>query len=561
VCRWLFAVAAFVSFASAASNAQTMLTRHVREVTRSGKAQLVGVLPEHQILQLDLVLPLRDQAGLDKLMTEMNNTPPNRQHYLTPKEFTEKFGPTQEDYDTVVRYAESHGLTVIGGSRDRREVQAKGEVTKIQSAFHVNLLTYQHPTENRIFYAPDREPTTDLPFSLWHIAGLDNYSIPHPRYVRGSEDARAQEISPNTIKVRGRTGTGPSGWFLGSDMRTAYYGEGPLTGAGQTLGLMEFLGTDLDDLNAYYSAAKQTNTVPISLLSVDGASTSCNFATDGCDDSEQTLDMIEALGMAPGLANLQVYVGWSPESILSAMMTASPLPGTVSCSWGWVPIDNTELDPYLEQMRAQGQTFFAASGDNGNWTEGDSFDSWPADNAWAVAAGGTHLETSAVDGSWESETAWEWSGGGYSPDAIPLPPYQWFIPNGINQASTVLRNGPDVSANADYSYYICFDQSGCQGDWGGTSFAAPLWAAYTALVNQQIANEGGGQGVGMVNFLFYWWAQWDGNYHNYFHDITQGADGKFAALPGYDLVTGWGSPNHDLLIYFLAGMTTGDDQY
>ncbi len=138
-----------------------------------------------------------------------------------------------------------------------------------------DLLTYQHPAENRIFYGPDREPTTDLSFALWHISGLDNYSIPHPLFVKKSDYAKAHGISPESVVTHATTGSGPSASFLGSDMRAAYYGGTALTGAGQNLGLFEFLGTDLADLTTYYKNAKQTNTVPVTLLSTDGTSTSC----------------------------------------------------------------------------------------------------------------------------------------------------------------------------------------------------------------------------------------------------------------------------------------------
>ena len=69
------------------------------------------------------------------------------------------------------------------------------------------------------------------------------------------------------------TGSGPSASFLGSDMRAAYYGGTALTGAGQNLGLFEFVGTDLADLNTYFKNVGQTNNVPITLLSTDGTST------------------------------------------------------------------------------------------------------------------------------------------------------------------------------------------------------------------------------------------------------------------------------------------------
>ena len=97
-------------------------------------------------------------------------------------------------------------------------------------------------------------------------------------------------------KSNATVGSGPGESFLGSDMRAAYYGTGSLNGAGQTLGLFELEGTDLADLNTYYKNVNQTLNVPITLFSVDGAKTSC---VSPCDDTEQTLDMTQALGMAP----------------------------------------------------------------------------------------------------------------------------------------------------------------------------------------------------------------------------------------------------------------------
>ena len=78
-----------------------------------------------------------------------------------------------------------------------------------------------------------------------------------------------------------------------------------------------------------------------------------------CDDTEQTLDMTQALGMAPGLKSLVMYVGSTDTAIISAMTTHNPLPTTIGCSWGWTPADPSTLDPYFEKMSAQGQNFFA----------------------------------------------------------------------------------------------------------------------------------------------------------------------------------------------------------
>jgi hypothetical protein len=151
----------------------------------------------------------------------------------TSAEFTERFGPTQQDYDTVVAFAKENGFNVVGGTRDGFEIQIKGTVANIEKAFHVTMRTYQHPNESRSFFAPDREPTADLPFSLWHVSGMDNYSIPHPMLVKKSDYAKAHGISPDEVVSHATTGSGPSASFLGSDMRAAYYGGTALTGRPQ----------------------------------------------------------------------------------------------------------------------------------------------------------------------------------------------------------------------------------------------------------------------------------------------------------------------------------------
>jgi subtilase family serine protease len=301
-------------------------------------------------------------------------------------------------------------------------------------------------------------------------------------------------------------------------------------------------------LNTYYANVKQTNKVPVSVISTDGTSTSCVYTRAGgdCDDTEQTLDMTQALGMAPGLSSLVMYVGSTDTAIIGAMTTHSPLPTTIGCSWGWTPADASTLNPYFEKMAAQGQNFFAASGDSSTWSRRN--EAWPADNAYVVSVGGTDLITASAAGPWKSETAWVDSGGGISPDSIPIPAWQKLsgVITSTNKGSTTLRNGPDVSANANFTYYTCADQEAClANEYGGTSFAAPLWAGYIALVNQQLAAQGTST-IGFINPTIY--AQnVTSVYDTDFHDITSGKSGSYSAVTGYDLVTGWGSPNAGLI--------------
>ena len=542
-------LAVCVSVLGVRAQAQSFKTRHVREAVADGEARVVGRLPFSQTMNLNLVLPLSDAVGLETFLSDVYDpSSPVFHKFLTPTEFTAKFGPSQAQYDAVVQFAVTHGLTVTGGSRDAMDVQVRGPVSAVESAFHVHMLTYQHPTESRTFYAPDSEPRTDLPFELWHVSGLDNYSIPHRLLESRSQYAAAHGIDVKDVVSHATTGSGPSASFLGSDMRAAYYGTGTLTGAGQNLGLFEYVGTDLADLATYYKNVGQTNKVPVSLLSTDGTSVSCLYSRGGgyCDDTEQNLDMTQALGMAPGLASRVMYVGSIETAIIGAMTTHSPLPTTIGCSWGWTPADPSTLDPYFKKMAAQGQNFFAASGDSSTWSRRN--EAWPADDAYVVSVGGTDLITASAGGAWKSETAWTDSGGGISPDSIAIPAWQKLagVINSTNKGSTTLRNGPDVSANANFTFYTCSDQEAClANDYGGTSFAAPMWAGYIALVNQKLASEGKGT-IGFINPTIY--AQnITSAYATDFHDITSGTSGSYSAVKGYDLVTGWGSPNTGLI--------------
>ena len=537
---------------------QQLLTRHVRDEVANGRAQFVGQLPATQTLRFDIVLPLRDRAGLQNFLLEIQDpTSPSYHQFLTPQEFTVRFGPSQEDWDAVVAYAKASGFEIINGTREERDLRLTGTVANIEKAFHVTIGTYQDLTEDRTFFAVDREPTVDLPFQLWHVTGLDNDSRPHPLYVKKSDYAKTHGIDPDKVVSNATTGSGPSASFLGSDMRAAYYGGTALTGTGQTIGLFEFLGTDLADLTTYYKNVGQTEPYTPTLISTGGYSTSCTESS-GCDDTEQTLDMTQAMGMAPGSTMLYMYVCGNASSIsdtacISAMVstTSAPLSKQISCSWGWTPADPSTLDPYFEQMASQGQNFFAASGDSSAWSA--SNEAWPADDANIVSVGGTDLTTSKAAGPWASETAWADSGGGVSPDSIPIPSWQTAA-DGCSGCSKTLRNGPDVSGNANFTYYVCADQTTCTAnEYGGTSFAAPMWAGYLALANQQAAANG--TTIGFINPTIYPAAE--GSSHaTYLHDITSGSCGTFSAATGFDLCTGWGSPNTTGLIGLLAGSSS-----
>jgi kumamolisin len=205
-------------------------------------------------------------------------------------------------------------------------------------------------------------------------------------------------------------------------------------------------------------------------------------------------------------------------------------------------------------MATQGQTFFAASGDSSTWSTKN--EAWPADDANIISVGGTDLVTASAGGAWKSETGWVDSGGGISPDKIAIPSWQTPVINSTNKGSTTYRNGPDVSANANFTFYVCADQTTCTANsYGGTSFAAPMWAGYIALADQAY-----GKGLGFIDPAMYTIAE-GSSYDTDFHDITSGTSGSYSAEVGYDLVTGIGSPNGSALITGLTGGGTTSPSY
>lgn len=526
----------FVSMAQAEQ--RLTMSSHLRQEVINGQAPLVGHLPSTQRLSLAISLPLRDEAGLRDLVQQIYDpkSPVYRQ-YLSVQEGTERFGPTQDDYDAVVRFAKSNGLNVVDTYENRMVVDVEGPVSNIESAFHVVMNLYQHPTENRAFYSPDRDPSLDLDVPVLHITGLDNFTLPHSHMVRTAQPAAASSKA---------TGSGPGGQFIGSDMRAAYYGSGSLNGKGQSVGLFEYAGYEISDVKLYFKTVGQTLKVPVKGVSLNGVSLKCPPAS--CDDGEQALDIEMAISLAPGLKQVVVYVGNNDISIFNRMASDNTSK-QLSCSWGWTD-DEVPLDAILLLLAGQGQTVFVATGDDGSASAADYV--WPSDDPLVVGVGGTDITTNGAGGTWKSETGWSGSAGMPSKNNVPIPTYQQLagVINSKNHGSKKLRNIPDVAAEANTNQFSCYD-GGCYGGNGGTSYAAPLWAGFLALTNQQGAADGKAP-LGFINPALY--AIGTGSsYTSDFHDQTSGNNGKYNAVAGFDLVTGWGSPTGmDLIDALLA---------
>jgi subtilase family serine protease len=553
--RYLFLTLAAFTFLAMGAQAQQLqvLHGHVRPAVSSGQAAPVGVLPAAQRMKLAIMLPLRNQPELTDLLSRLNDpSSPDFHKFLSVDQFTAQFGPTAADHQAVLEFAQANGLAVTGTHSNRLVVDVEGSVAQVEKAFHVSMRVFQHPTENRTFFSPDREPSMALSVSVSHIAGLNDFSRPKPMLKK--QAATANAIHPNA------GGSGPAGAFRPSDMRAAYAGNTTLTGTGQSVAMVEFDGYNMADVVSDMGGTAIN--VPVTNVLIDGASA----GSDG-DDGEQALDVAQAIGMAPGLASVRVYIAPGTTAIgvgdvdMFNRIATDNISKSISCSWGWSPDDIAQNDPIFQEYQAQGQSFFVASGDSGAYTGTNSTDSsFPAEDVFAIAVGATDLTTTGAGGPWASETAWPDSSGGPADDRFAIPSWQSGVASTANGGSTTIRNVPDVAMEGNFDNIACSNGS-CNEQTGGTSYASPRWAAFIALVNQQSVAAGHGT-VGFINPSIYAIGK-STSFTSDFHDITSGnnrnsAGKSFNAVVGYDLVTGWGSPIGQTMINALAGAATPD---
>ena len=561
---YIFCLLAAGAWSVAASDGLKSLPGHLRGLPADRVAG--GTLAGTNELRLAIGLPLRDAAGLDDFLAQVYDpTSTNYQHYLTPEEFTARFSPDESEYAAVVAFARTNHLTVTATQGNRRLLDVTGSAADIEKAFHINLLTYPHPTEHRDYYAPDAEPSVAAGLAIADVSGLNNYARPHPfSHVRPAAAGAAANA----------TGSGSSGTYIGNDFRAAYLPGVTLTGAGQIVGLVQFDGFYAVDINNYATAAG-LSTVPIQTVLLDGYS---GTPTTGPNSGnvEVSLDIEMVMSMAPGLSKIMVFEAGSggiPNDILNAMVASNQVK-QLSCSWGWAGGPSATTDAIFKQMAAQGQSFFLASGDSDAFTTGSSsangvdntsLDNTPSSNPYITMVGGTTLTTDGAGGSWSAETVWNWglydgsyvgSSGGIS-SYYTIPSWQTNLSMTSNGGSTSYRNIPDVALTADNVYVTYSD--GSSTTVGGTSCASPLWAGLAALINQQ-AVAGGKTNVGFLNPAIYALGK-SAAYAATFHDTTNGnnfssnSTSLFVGTNGYDLCTGWGTPSGQALINALSGVT------
>ncbi len=595
-------------------------------------ARALGRLPAGQTMRLALTLPLRNQSGLEALI-KAQYTPgsPQFHRFLTRDQFTAQFGPTEADYETAARWAQSQGLTITGTSPTRTLINVSGPTSQVEKAFAVRLGQYRLPNGRTAYASP---AAASLPFSIAGrvsgVVGLSNFAQRRPSHrVRPSAARR-----PNAGLGAGTfSGSGPLGFMAPNDVKYAYslstitplYGPAsvgglngaayspstgtttttvdPTTGAaaaatlldgtGQTVGLFEldgFASADTDQYITYFNlpavtAAAAAAATPVGTPSVQtvliGGYDGTPVNIDGQTEVTLDIDMVLALAPKATIISYEADQTTNPTAALDTYQRmandvaadGTPRLQVISSSWGFPetlsdPADLTAENAIFQQMAAQGQSIYAASGDSGAYDAFRTQDPTvqnlivaddPATQPYVTGVGGTTLSykkpslTAAgvpVPGSYLGEVVWNTGklnsiggpvgGGGGSSQIWPKPIYQIGYGTSPNR-----RDAPDVSLNADsntgYDLFIGATATtpGTAVTVGGTSAAAPLWAGFTALINQQRAAAGLAS-VGFINPQLYPLLS-DTAYSSLFHDITVGDNLLYQAQPGYDDASGIGT--------------------
>jgi subtilase family serine protease len=563
ICGVLALLSAFIG-GSAEGSDWKILPGHVPHAVANLTA--LGRVPATNAVRLAVGVPLRDSAGLESFLVSLYDpASPNYRQYLSPEQFAARFSPTEQDYEAVKQFARANGLTIVGTHSNRLVLDVVGPAAAVETALHVRLQMYQHPTEGRQFFAPDTDPTVAADLPVADVQGLSDYSKPHPKLKK-----------LDAMRALPRDGSAPdgSGAYFGNDFRNAYAAGTTLTGAGQSVGLLEFDGYYASDISSYAAAAGggRANIViqPVLLDGYNGVPTSGLNSGNG----EVSLDIEMAMAMAPGLAKIVVFEGGPnglQNDVLNAMVANSSVK-SLACCWGWSDGPNTTTDNIFKQMATQGQSFLNASGDGDAFTVGATsangvdnvnLANAPSSSPYITQVGGTTLTMNGSGSSYGSETVWNWGGGSGSSGGVSsyyaIPTWQAGISMSANQGSTTQRNIPDVAMIADNVFV--YDSDGSADVFGGTSCAAPLWAGFLALVNQQ-ATSLGNPAPGLINSAIYAIGKGQNQNFSYaacFHDVTSGnnfwtsSPTKYVAVAGYDLCTGWGTPGGVNLINALAG--------
>jgi kumamolisin len=500
-------------------------------------ATLTGPADPTRKVRLVVFLAYPNQTNVDAFVTAVNNpASPMYGRFLTPGGFAAAYAPSPRSYTMVEYILKNAGLQIINTYANRKVMDVVGTVAQAQAVFSTVIDYYVY--NNWTYYAnsvPALVPSA-LKGVVMAVSGFNNF---------------AEKVGVPLVSTfpPGPTGFGPP------DIQTAYdepiHVNGALTGSGATVAIetaYDYLDSDLSGYWTQYGVHRKGY---VQRVFVDDP-VSQGLPAPGQSD-ETTLDVQQSTSNAPG-ANVLVYEAADPLNATFDDMyertVTDPRVDVVTTSWGSCeagadPNEVAADNDLFEQAAAEGQTSFAASGDNGSkdcGTNSPPFGlpgqpnpttiDFPSDSWWIAAAGGTTLTLNA-NRTIHTETGWSGSGGGFS-GFFALPLYQQSVPT---LGSTTMRNTPDVALAADpatpYSLFYL-------GTWtppvGGTSAVAPNMAAMYAQID---AYWGRRLGIAQTG-LYHGFVR--GTYPGrVWHDIVSGSNGDFSAHPGYDNVTGVGS--------------------
>ena len=458
-------------------------------------ATLVGPTDPNQAVEVSIVLKQRRELKLDHLQGK----------HLSHDEFAATYGADPEHIARIHAFANAHNLTIVEHPNEiaRRTVKVRGTVANLEKAFGVTLQDYDHPTGRY----RGRSGVIHLPVELADVVqgvfGLDNRPQAQPHYrfrgLRGASDAAAPDISYSPVQVA-QLYNFPTG----------------VTGAGQTIGIIELGGGfQQSDITNYFQSLG-INPPTVTSVSVDGGTNSPTNPDSA--DAEVLLDIEVSGAVAPG-ANIVVYFAPNTDqgfqdAMSMAIHDSTNNPSAVSISWGgpestWTTQSMQSMDQVAQEAAALGVTITVAAGDNGSSdgvSDGSNNVDFPASSPNVLACGGTTLVASnATPPTISSETVWNdgadggATGGGFSTQ-FAQPTYQSELAS--SYPGQTGRGVPDVSGDADpdTGYNILVD--GQQEVVGGTSAVAPLWSALLGLINQR-ASATGGKAAGYLNPLLY----------------------------------------------------------
>jgi len=552
---------------------------------------LIGPVDPRQSLSLSFSLKLRNADLLRQYLATINQPRALNYHrYLSAAQIENAFAPAPSAHAAALSYLSQAGFTVTKVYQQRLLIDFRGTVGLAEQVFRVQINNYR-ASSGTMFYANPTNPL--LPSSLIGVVqgidGLNNIvhwsHPPLPVAKRHPVGKQENNAGPANVACPGHG----SQYYTPDQTASAYNLDGLYSqgyhGEGQTVALFELSSYLPSDLSTYAACYGQSH-APVYPVLVDGGPPPPPPGQFDQGVIEVELDSELVLSAAPSLGQLDIYE--APNTIQGYNDEWAQIiqndPPVVSTSWGDCESDLIQQEPgeiqqenqYFMVAAAQGESVFAASGDSGSTgclnTSGQTILNVgdPASQPYVTGVGGTTL-TVNQDGSYGGEVVWNngtgASGGGISQVWTENP--GWLsVPGVQNQYSTgttcsapvgqICREEPDVSLDADpytgYPIYCTSPVAGCSpgSPWlivGGTSAAAPMWAAMLALTNEK-SLKSGGFNMGFVTPLLYAVAGNTTKYHNDFHDITQGdndfsnyQNGLYPATAAYDMATGLGSYN------------------